>query len=66
MFARAFIFAYGLASYAVFLVSFPYAVGFVGGRPAPCRPDLFRSGVPRLFPLTDEETRQLRAMYPGG
>ena len=34
------------------------------GRPAPCRPDLFRSGEPRVFPLSDDEKRQLRAMYP--
>jgi hypothetical protein len=30
MFGRASIFLYGIASYAVFLVSFLYAVGFVG------------------------------------
>lgn len=34
------------------------------GRPSPCRPDLFRSSEPRLFPLTDDEKRQLRVMYP--
>jgi hypothetical protein len=34
------------------------------GRPAPCRPDAFWSAEPKLFPLTDEEKRQLRAMYP--
>ena len=34
------------------------------GRPAPCRPDAFSSAEPRLFPLTDDEKRQLRAMYP--
>lgn len=34
------------------------------GRPAPCRPDAFQSAEPKLFPLTDEEKRQLRAMYP--
>src|ERR1700674_451439 len=34
------------------------------GRPAPCRPALFRSVTPRVFPLTDTERRQLRAMYP--
>jgi hypothetical protein len=34
------------------------------GRPAPCRPSLFRSDVPRIFPLTDDEKRQLLRMYP--
>ena len=34
------------------------------GRPAPCRPDAFSSAEPKLFPLTDEEKGQLRAMYP--
>jgi hypothetical protein len=34
------------------------------GRPATCRPELFRSNTPRVFPLTDAERRQLRAMYP--
>ena len=34
------------------------------GRPAPCRPDAFQSAEPRLFPLTEDEKRQLRAMYP--
>lgn len=34
------------------------------GRPAPCRPDAFRSNEPRLFPLTDDERQQLLRMYP--
>jgi len=34
------------------------------GRPAPCRPAAFRSNEPRMFPLSDEEKRQLLAMYP--
>jgi hypothetical protein len=34
------------------------------GRPAQCRPDLFRSDQPRMFPLTDDEKRQLLTMYP--
>jgi hypothetical protein len=34
------------------------------GRPAPCRPDAFWSAEPALFPLTDDEKRRLRAMYP--
>lgn len=34
------------------------------GRAAPCRPNLFRSDEPRLFPLTDDEKHQLLSMYP--
>jgi Matrixin len=35
------------------------------GRPAPCRPEVFSwSGKPKLFPLTDDERRQLQTMYP--
>jgi Dual-action HEIGH metallo-peptidase len=34
------------------------------GRPAPCRPGLFRSEQPHMFPLTDAEKRRLLAMYP--
>lgn len=34
------------------------------GRPASCRPNLFRSDTPRVFPLTDDEKRQLLRMYP--
>lgn len=34
------------------------------GRPAPCRPAAFRSDEPRMFPLTDQEKRQLLIMYP--
>ena len=34
------------------------------GRPAPCRPSLFRANEPHLFPLTDDEKRQLLRMYP--
>jgi hypothetical protein len=34
------------------------------GRPAPCRPNLFRSDQPRMFPLTDDEKHWLFAMYP--
>jgi len=34
------------------------------GRPAPCRPAEFRSDVPRMFPLTDAEQRELLRMYP--
>ena len=34
------------------------------GRPAPCRPALFRSDEPRVFPLTDDERRLLSEMYP--
>ncbi|HMH53236.1 MAG TPA: hypothetical protein VK548_23570 [Candidatus Acidoferrum sp.] len=34
------------------------------GRPASCRPDAFRSLAPRMFPLTDDEKRELLRMYP--
>jgi hypothetical protein len=34
------------------------------GRPAPCRPGAFRSKEPRMFPLSEEEKRQLLLMYP--
>jgi hypothetical protein len=34
------------------------------GRPASCRPDLFRSDEPHMFQLTEAERRQLLAMYP--
>jgi hypothetical protein len=34
------------------------------GRPAPCRPGEFRSDEPRIFPLSDNEKRQLLKMYP--
>lgn len=34
------------------------------GRPAPCRPNLFRSDEPRVFPVTDEEKHHLLKMYP--
>ena len=34
------------------------------GRPAPCRPGEFRSGVERFFPLLEEEKRILLKLYP--
>ena len=34
------------------------------GRPAPCRPGEFKSEEPRYFPLTDDERRELRRLYP--
>jgi hypothetical protein len=34
------------------------------GRPASCRPDLFRSNQPRMFSLTDSEKRRLLTLYP--
>ena len=34
------------------------------GRPAACRPADFRSNQSRLFPLTDDEMRQLVGLYP--
>ncbi len=56
-------------------LTFPNAIGLrhnsaptklMCGRPWPCRPALFRSAEPRMFPLTDEEKQQLLAMYPVG
>ena len=34
------------------------------GRPAACRPDLFRSEEPRMFPLSSQERDALRRLYP--
>lgn len=34
------------------------------GRPAPCRPALFSSDTPKVFPLTEQEKSRLRSMYP--
>jgi hypothetical protein len=34
------------------------------GRPAPCRPGLFRSDQPRMFPLSRDERHWLLTMYP--
>jgi hypothetical protein len=34
------------------------------GRPAPCRPDAFRSNVERYFPLMAEEKQFLLKLYP--
>jgi Matrixin len=34
------------------------------GRPASCRPDLFRSDQPRMFSLTADEKHRLLTMYP--
>jgi len=34
------------------------------GRPAGCRPALFRSDEPKFFPLTVDEKRQLLALHP--
>jgi hypothetical protein len=34
------------------------------GRPAPCRPDAFRSDVERFFPLMEEEKEILLKLYP--
>jgi hypothetical protein len=35
------------------------------GRPAPCRPDVFASSMPRYFPLSSGDQANLLAMYPG-
>ena len=34
------------------------------GRPSDCRPDAFRSGERRFFPLTETELETLRRIYP--
>ena len=34
------------------------------GRPSPCRPGVFRSKEPKMFPLTDQERKDLLAIYP--
>jgi hypothetical protein len=34
------------------------------GRPAPCRPDDFRSDAERFFPLMEEEKQSLLKLYP--
>jgi hypothetical protein len=34
------------------------------GRPASCRPDLFRFGEPKMFPLTERGRNDLLAIYP--
>jgi Matrixin len=34
------------------------------GRPAACRPDAFEAASPRFFPLSQEERRELLALYP--
>ena len=34
------------------------------GRPAACRPPLWRSNIDRYFPLTDGERALLASMYP--
>ncbi len=33
------------------------------GRPAKCRPGIYLSDAPRLFPLSDREKEQLRELY---
>jgi hypothetical protein len=35
------------------------------GRPAPCRPDIYRADTEHYFPLTDRERALLLQMYPG-
>jgi hypothetical protein len=34
------------------------------GRPAPCRPDRYRSNAERFFPLMEEEKQSLLKLYP--
>ena len=34
------------------------------GRPAACRPDMFESATPRIFPLSEEERKRILSLYP--
>jgi methanethiol S-methyltransferase len=53
MFGRAFVFLYGIASYAIFLVSFLYAVGFVGNLLVPKSIDSGEPGAAAQALLVD-------------
>ena len=60
MFARTFIFLYGIASYAVFLVAFLYAIGFVGN--LSCRSRSTRA-APGLSPRRCSSTLLLLGIF---